>query len=160
MIRSKSKVRRLLRKLINILYRNNINKLMHIGENTYIAKDCYFGSPENIYIGNNVIINNQCWFIGSGGIEIKDNVLIGPRVSFYSSNHNYKDKNKLIREQGYVFKKITVENDVWIGSGAIILNGVTLGEGCVVAAGAIVTKDVEHYTVVGGVPAKKITVRE
>lgn len=159
MIRSKSKLKRSVRFLLNILLRNNINKINHIGENTYISKDCYFGSPKNIIIGENCSINNQCWIIGSGGIEIKNNVLIAPRVAFFTSNHNYQEKTVLIREQGYTFKKIIIEDDVWIGYGATILSGVTLHEGSVVAAGAVVVKDVPPYTIVGGVPAKEISKR-
>lgn len=160
MIRSKSKSKKFIRKVLNIVLRNNINKISAIGENTYISKDSYFGSPTNINIGDNCSINNQCWLIGSGGIEIKNDVLIAPRVAFFTSNHNYANRNLLIREQGYTFEKITVEDDVWIGYGATILAGVTLHKGCVVAAGAVVTKSVEPYTIVGGIPAKKISNRQ
>lgn len=156
MIRSKNKLRIFIRKFENIYQRNNINKINFIGDNTHISKDAYFGSPHNIKIGSNTSINNECWMIGSGGITIGDDVLIGPRVAVFTSNHNFKDSKKLIREQGHTFKFVSIEDDVWIGYGSTILAGVTIGKGSIIAAGSVVTKNVPKYTIVGGVPAKKI----
>lgn len=157
--REKNIIKRLLKYIVNILLRNNINNIKQIGSGTYIAKDCYFGSAKNIIIGENCSINNECWIIGSGGIQIGNNVLIGPRVAMFTSNHNYKKLDYLIKDQGYEFAPIIIEDDVWIGYGVTVLYGVTIRKGAVIAAGAVVTKDVKEYEVVGGIPAKKITIR-
>lgn len=140
--------------------------------------DGYAGS---IYLGDKSSIDMNAWiscgqsgflrigscsFIGcksvvgaSGGITIGNNVLVGQRVNFHSENHIFSDINCLIREQGVTNKGIFVEDDVWIGSGAIILDGVHIGTGAVVAAGAVVTKNVSDYNIVAGVPARVIRVR-
>jgi len=92
-------------------------------------------------------------------ITIGNNVLIGPYAIFNSGSHLYSSKSRLIDEQGHKYGQITVEDDVWVGAHACILPGVTLAKGSVVAAGAVVTKSVTAYTVVAGVPAKVIGVR-
>jgi galactoside O-acetyltransferase len=94
-----------------------------------------------------------------GQILIDEDCLIGPGVVFRTANHNYHDRNTLIRLQGHSSADIIVEKDVWIGANAVILPGVTIGRGSVVGAGAVVTRNVESYSVVAGVPAKKIKER-
>lgn len=106
-----------------------------IGENTFINMFCRFGCPTaNIVIGNNVAV--------------------GPNVSFETVNHGLVYSSNFGR--GTVSKRIIVEDKVWLGAGVIVLQGVTIGEGSVICAGAVVTKDVEPYCVYGGVPAKMI----
>lgn len=102
----------------------------------------------NIKIGNNVFINHSLTVMARGGIEIGDNVMIGPGVSLLTANHDLYDHQVLL------CGKITIKDNVWIGAKAIILPGITIGENSVVAGGAVVTKDVEPNTVVGGNPAK------
>lgn len=84
--------------------------------------------------------------------------MIGPNVVIRAADHGLS-KDILIRKQQHIGGIIIIEDDVWIGSNAVILKDVKLGKGCVIAAGAVVTKDVEPYTIVGGVPAKKIAER-
>ena len=96
---------------------------------------------------------------GSGFIKIGDNVLIGPNSVLRSSDHSFKSLNKLINKQGMDDGKIVIKDDVWIGSNCVILQNCTIGKGSVIAAGAVVTKDIEPYTIVGGVPAKFIKKR-
>jgi acetyltransferase-like isoleucine patch superfamily enzyme len=99
-------------------------------------------------------------FVGAaGGVTIGARVAIGQRVSFHAENHRYSDDTVPIKEQGVTRQGIVVEDDCWIGSGAIILDGVRVGKGSVVAAGAVVNRDVPPYSVVGGVPARVITLR-
>jgi maltose O-acetyltransferase len=108
-----------------------------------------------IFIGEGTYFNSETRFgCQDDEIRIGKNCLIGPRVSFESASHHtfYDEKTG----RGFFTKPIVVQDNVWIGAGAIILQGVTINEGAVVAAGAIVNKDVPPYTVVGGVPAKKI----
>lgn len=114
---------------------------------------------EGLRIGKNVVWNEGCHFNAEGGLTIHNNVLIGPNVCIATSNHNYMDKNKLIWSQGHTAKPVVIEEDVWIGANATILSGVTLGRGCVVGAGSIVTKSVPPYYVVAGNPATPIKTR-
>ena len=117
----------------------------------------YADFGKNITIGKDVFINSGCHFQDQGGITIGDGSLIGHNVILATVNHDLAPKNN--RKNHYA--PITIGNHVWIGSNATILPGVTIGEWAVVAAGAVVTKDVPPYTVVGGVPAKVLkTVEE
>jgi maltose O-acetyltransferase len=97
---------------------------------------------------------------GAGGICIGSHVGIAAGVRMYSVNHRYKDPTRLYSAQGYNRATIIVEDDVWIGTNAVIVAGVRLRRGTVVAAGAVVTKDTEPYSVVGGIPAKVIGRRD
>lgn len=103
-----------------------------------------------ITIGRNVFINHGCSFLDLGGITIEDDVLIGPNVQLITENHPIKPSERKALD----LKSILIKKNVWIGAGAIVLPGVTVGENSVVAAGAVVTKDVPANTVVGGVPAR------
>jgi acetyltransferase-like isoleucine patch superfamily enzyme len=135
------------------------SRFFSIGEETIILSGFKVRNPEKIKIGKRGYININCFMQGSGGVEIGDDVIIGPNVSFYSENHNFLDKKKLIKDQGFTRKKIIVGNDVWLGANVTILPGISLGDGCVVGAGAIVTKSFPSYSVIAGVPAKKIKER-
>lgn len=113
----------------------------------------------SIVVGNNCSINPFSVIYGHGGVTIGNDVLIAAHAVIIPSNHNITSLDKPIRLQGNTSTGIIIEDDVWIGAGAKILDGVVLGKGAVVAAGAVVTKSVEPYSVVGGVPAKKIKSR-
>jgi acetyltransferase-like isoleucine patch superfamily enzyme len=91
-----------------------------------------------------------------GFIKIEDYVLIGSGVQIYTTNHNYNDRNQLIVNQGSTVKDVILKKGCWIGANAIILPGVIIEEGAVVAAGSVVVKNVQAYTLVGGNPAKLI----
>lgn len=112
----------------------------------------YTDFGKNIKIGKNVFINSGCHFQDQGGITIGNDVLIGHNVVLATINHDLAPSQN--RKNHYA--PITISNNVWIGSNATILPGVRIGEWAVVAAGAVVTKNVEPYTVVGGNPAKLI----
>ncbi|WP_249780056.1 DapH/DapD/GlmU-related protein [Bradyrhizobium sp. dw_411] len=104
-------------------------------------------------IGRNVFINQNCTFYDLGGLDIADDVMIGPNVSLITSGHPVEPSR---RRDFTIAKPIVIERNVWIAAGAIIIGGVTVGENSVVAAGAVVTKDVPPNTLVGGNPAKVI----
>lgn len=88
-------------------------------------------------------------FVGcSGKIEIGSNVMIGPRVSLFAENHNFDDTKASIKSQGINNKEIKIEDDCWIGSGVIILDGVTIGHGSVISAGTLIAKDVLANSVI------------
>ena len=112
----------------------------------------YTECGKNIYLGKNVFINCGCHFQDHGGIYIGDNVLIGSYVVFATINHGQRPDD---RSSNYLLP-IHIGNGVWIGSHATILPGVTVGDNAVIAAGAVVNKDVPKGAVVGGVPAKVI----
>lgn len=112
----------------------------------------YTDFGKNITVGRDVFINSGCHFQDQGGITIGDGSLIGHNVVLATINHDLSPLKN--RENHYA--PIVIEDHVWIGSNATILPGVTIGRWSVVAAGAVVTKDVEPFTVVGGVPAKEI----
>ncbi|MDE7079178.1 MAG: sugar O-acetyltransferase [Clostridia bacterium] len=103
-----------------------------------------------VKVGKNVFVNNDFICMARGGVEIEDDVMIAPRVSVLTANHDLHDHHVLLCSPVHICK------NAWIGSGAIILPGVTIGENAIVAAGAVVTKDVAPNTVVGGNPAKLI----
>lgn len=115
---------------------------------------------DSIEIGDNVGINHYCYIGVRGKIIIGNNVIFGPRVSVFSENHNYSDPKIPIKMQGVASATTVIGNDVWIGANSVILAGVSIGDGCVIAAGAVLTKDVSPFCVVGGVPARIIKKRE
>jgi len=110
----------------------------------------------DLIIGNYVQNNWGCYISGEGGLEIGDRVLIGPRVLILSAGHGYLDDRRLIQEQGLTHGRIVIEEDVWIGGGSVILQGVRLGRGCVVGGGSTVVKDVPPYGVAAGAPARVV----
>lgn len=113
----------------------------------------------SLVIGDNVGMNHYCFIGVRGDIRIGNDVIFGPRVSIFSENHNFADPSKLINEQGVTKGKTIIGNDVWIGANVSIMSNVNIGDGCVIAAGAIVTKDIPPYSIAAGVPAKVIKKR-
>lgn len=107
---------------------------------------------KNLHIAPRVFINAGCQFQDQGGIWIGEGCLIGPQVVFATLNHGFAPDDR----QSLYHKPIHLGHNVWIGAHVTILQGVTIGDNAVVAAGAVVTKDVEANTIVGGVPAKFI----
>ena len=137
-----------------------IMKLGAIGKGTTILPSAHLAYPHNIFIGENVAIHRSVylWAGENSKIIIGDYTAIGPEVFISSRNYGLK-VDKSFRDQDAVEANVTIGNHVWIGTKAIILPGVTVGDSAVIAAGAIVTKDVEANSIVAGVPAKKIKER-
>ena len=114
-----------------------------------------------VSIGKNSTINSFCIIDGYGkGVKIGCGVRIAAHTMIISSNHIFESTEKYIYEQGLSSEGIIIEDDVWIGSGCKILDGVHIKKGAIIAAGAVVTKNVESYEIVGGVPAKCIKKRK
>lgn len=124
----------------------------HVDETFTLFPPFYTDCGKNIHIGKHVFINSGCSFQDQGGIYIDDGALIGHQVILATLNHNLNSNHRGDLLAG----AIHIGKNVWIGAHATILPGVAIGEGAVVAAGAVVTKDVPDHTVVGGVPAKVI----
>jgi acetyltransferase-like isoleucine patch superfamily enzyme len=123
-----------------------------IVDSTTILAPFYTNFGKFIRIGKNVFINHACSFLDMGGITLEDDVLIGPRVNLVTENHPMDPKDR----RALITKPIVIKRNAWIGAGATILPGVTVGENSVVAAGAVVSKDVPANTIVAGIPAKVI----
>jgi acetyltransferase-like isoleucine patch superfamily enzyme len=123
-----------------------------IDESTTVFVPFYTNFGQHIKFGKNVFVNHACSFLDMGGISIEDNVQIGPRVNITTENHPIDPSKR----KDLDLKPVVLKRNVWIGAGATILPGVTIGENSIVAAGAVVNKDVPANTIVGGVPAKII----
>lgn len=121
-----------------------------LDKSTTVFAPFYTNFGRFIQIGKNVFINHACSFLDMGGITIEDHVLIGPKVNLVTENHPLDPLDR----RALICKPILVKRNAWIGAGATILPGVTIGENAVVAAGAVVSKDVPDNAIVGGVPAK------
>lgn len=129
---------------------------MKIGKKSVIFRRADVLSPEKIVIDNRVSIGWFCHLDGRGGLKIGSDTNISSYVKIITGSHDINSEDFV---KG-VFKPVNIGNHVWICTGAIILPGVTIGNGAVIAAGAVVTKDVSPFSVVGGVPAKEISKRK
>jgi len=109
-----------------------------------------------VKIGHNVGLGEFAYLGGGGGLEIGDDCIIGQYFSCHPENHNFQNTEQLIRLQGVTRKGIKVGENCWIGAKVTLLDGVTIGPNCVIAAGAVVTKSMPANSVIGGVPAKVI----
>lgn len=147
---------------INALSQNGVV----LGDNVTIAKFATIQCTGvirhmgvGLTIGNNSAVGAYSFLGAQGGIQIGANVIMGPRVSFHAENHIYHDTETPIRLQGESRQGIVIEDDCWIGAGAIILDGVHIGHGSIIAAGSVVTQNVPAYAVMAGVPARLIKTR-
>jgi acetyltransferase-like isoleucine patch superfamily enzyme len=130
---------------------------IEIGNNVYIGHDTHIKGYYNnkLLIGNNVWIGQQCFLHAGGGIKIGDYVGIGPGVKILTLQHiNLENTEKPIIEHEQKYEMVTIEDNVDIGIGAIILPGITIGKGSVIGAGSVVTKDVAPCSIVAGNPAR------
>lgn len=136
---------------------NNIS----VGDNSMIGDGVFFSCSKGgeIKIGKNCSINSACHLVAVSGITIGDNTRIAEFVSIRDQNHNFSDIHTPIVDQGFTASEINIGEDVWIGRGAVILPGVTIGKGCVIGANSVVNKSFEPFTILAGVPAKKIRMR-
>ena len=123
-----------------------------IDESVAVFAPLFINYGKHTKIGKNVFINFDCVFLDLGGITIEDNVLIAPKVSLLSEGHVISPNER----QSLVPGHIHIKKNAWIGAGAAILPGITVGENAIVAAGAVVSKDVPANAIAGGVPAKII----
>jgi maltose O-acetyltransferase len=135
-----------------------ILKIMQKGRLNYFEYNVYIGKGSGVIIGSNCQINENVFIQGA---TIGSFVMIAPNVSILTKGHSFQDTEIPMIQQGDTEELIPViEDDVWIGRSAIIMPGVTLGKGSIIGAGAVVTKDVEPYSIVGGVPAKLLRKRK
>jgi acetyltransferase-like isoleucine patch superfamily enzyme len=135
-------------------------RIPHRNRHIYLSPGVRVISPAQLTIGNNVRINTYAQLNARGGIIIGDDVMIGPYALIWSANHRFVDTTVPMRLQGWAEAKVIIESDVWIASHACIMPGVTIHQGAIVAAGAVVTEDVSAFSIVGGVPAREISKRK
>jgi acetyltransferase-like isoleucine patch superfamily enzyme len=156
---------------LSILFKNSIlypgvkiygAKRIKIGRRVGIREYAYLHVPRGgfIHIGDNVFIGMFTVMDGRGGITIGNNVGLGPGVSLFAQLHNHDDTGAEFWEQGFTAKGIKIEDSVSVGARAIILDGVTIGEGAVIGAGSVVTHDVPKFAIAAGVPARVIKYRK
>lgn len=132
-----------------------------VGMNTVIQCTSLLNKlGKGLIVGHNTGLGTHSFYGCAGGVTLGDNVMVGNYVSFHSENHIFADKNKTIREQGVTHEGIVVGNDCWIGAKATILDGTIIEDGCVVAAGAVCRGYYPKNSIIAGVPAKVIKVRE
>jgi galactoside O-acetyltransferase len=142
------------------------------GVNMNLGDRILFGPMNQVYAGITegdafVQIGNGCHFNSNvminadldGKILIGENVMLGPNVVVRASNHNYSKRDVPMYLQGHSGGEIIIEDDVWVGANAVLLPNIRIGKGAVVGAGSVVTKNIEPYTIVGGIPAKRIGFR-
>lgn len=134
--------------------RNNILRelLRKIGDNVHFEWmfRCEFGF--NISIGDNFYANADCILLDAGEITIGNNVLFGPRVGIYTANHSIHPQERI--HGGCYAKPVKIENNVWIGGGTIINQGVNIGENTIIGSGSVVTKDIPANAIAAGIPCK------
>lgn len=131
-----------------------------IDDNSTIHPFCFLKAKDGyIHIGKNCSLNPNCFISGPGGVIIGNNVRIATQSQIIAFQHRFDSLDLPICKQGITAYGILIEDDVWIGANSTILDGVTIKKGAVIAAGAVVTKNVNAYEVVGGVPAKVIKYR-
>lgn len=128
---------------------------IEIGSDSVIFMEIWFDAKKNFKMGNHTVINQKCRLDNRGGITIGDNVSISAEVCILTADHDLQSCDFSART-----RPVNIEDYVFIGTRAMILPGVTLGKGCAVAAGAVVTKSVPSFTIVAGVPAKPIGKRQ
>lgn len=140
---------------------------IEVGENFSIGRNSIIECTgvirelgEKLTIGKNVGIAANAFISMRGPVTIGDDTIFGPNVAIHAENHNFNDAKVPIRLQGATRKGVTIGSDCWIGSNVKILDGVTIGNGCIIAAGAVVNKDIPDYSIAGGIPAKIIKERD
>ncbi len=131
----------------------------NVGDNVSVFSDVYLQNAQEMEVGSNVSFHPMVYIEAYGGVRIGNDVSLAEGASLFSVNHGFSDMNIPIKDQPLIPLPIVVEDNVWIGSKATILGGVTIASGTIVAAGAVVSKDTEKNSIVAGVPAKTIKIR-
>lgn len=130
------------------------------GKNVAVFEGVYLKNLSQIKFGDNISIHSMCYIEGAGGITIGNDVSIANGTTLVSTEHNYSNIKIPIKDQGVKLSPIIIEDDVWIGSRAVVLSGNKIKKGCIIGAGAVVTKSTEEYSIYAGVPAVRIKNRK
>lgn len=135
-------------------------RLKECGKSFLCCSGVVIHSAKKMSVGNEVRLGEKSYFNANGGLTIGNNVKMGPQVFIWTSNHNYFDPKKLPYDDIEINRPVTIGDNVWIGAKSIIIPGVNIGEGAVIAMGSVVTKDVPSCAVVGGNPAQILKFRK
>ena len=126
-----------------------------VGDDSYLSSHSILNTFDGwITLGSNCTVNSYAILYGHGGLQIGNDVRIAPQVMIMPMNHIFADPSVSVRKQGIEAQGIVIEDDVWLGAGAVVLDGVTIGKGSIIGAGAVVSKNIPPYSVAVGVPAK------
>ncbi|MDZ8055412.1 MAG: DapH/DapD/GlmU-related protein [Aulosira sp. ZfuVER01] len=138
------------------------NNRIHLENGVVLERNVLIGALNNtcIHIGQDTFIGPSVCIAGPGEIKIGKHCLIAAHTGIYANNHNFADPSEPIKYQGITCKGIVIEDDCWLGHGVKVLDGVTIGRGSVIGAGAVVTKDIPPFSVAVGVPARVIKSRQ
>lgn len=138
------------------------NNRIHLENGVVIECNVVIGGLDDtcIHIGQDTFIGPSVCIAGPGDIKIGKDCLIAAQTGIYGNNHNFTDPIKAIKDQGVTRKGIVIEDDCWLGHGVKVLDGITIGRGSVIGAGAVVTKDIPPFSVAVGIPARVIKSRE
>ncbi|PHR13739.1 MAG: transferase [Aequorivita sp.] len=143
---------------IRVWYVSKVLKFIPDRKNSFIENNVYFSNGKNLKIGTGCQINENVFIQGA---YIGNNVLIAPNVSILSMSHNYQNTEIPMVFQGETLPNPpTIEDDVWLGRNVVVMPGITIGTGSIIGAGAVVTKNVAPFSIMGGVPAKLIKSRK
>jgi len=136
-------------------------EMIKLGNACEIRENCFlFSGAGEINIGDRVFINVHTSILGGGGVKIGNDVIISPNVVISSSGHNFSDTDMPIYQQNDTFKKIIIEDNVWIGANCSILQGITIAKGSVIGAGSVVNSNIPENSIAVGNPAKVIKSRK
>ncbi|WP_277422331.1 acyltransferase [Minwuia thermotolerans] len=126
---------------------------MDLGARVGIRENVIIGGYGHFIVGNDTAINEGCIITAMEKVEIGANVMLAPRVYLLDVDHRFERRDIPISKQGYLVRPVRIEDDVWIGTGAVITKGVTIGRGAIIGANSVVTRDVPAYAIAAGVPA-------
>jgi acetyltransferase-like isoleucine patch superfamily enzyme len=140
---------------------NSLTSRIVLEDDVWLSRGCYVvaGPGVEIKVGQQAYIGHRCLLYGHGGIRIGRDVLLANDVQLICGNHTFARRDVPIRSQPTEERPIVIEDDVWLGASAIVLGGVTVGQGSVVGAGAVVTQSLPPYSIARGVPARVVGVR-
>jgi maltose O-acetyltransferase len=130
--------------------------LGHVGRDVIFLGSVRIAGMRGIRLGNHISVNKGCVLDGTGGLVIGNYVMMAEGSCIYSAQHRFDKLDTPMMLQGYEKSETIIEDDVWLGVRSVILPGVKVARGSIIAAGAVVTKDVPEYSIVAGVPAKVI----
>jgi acetyltransferase-like isoleucine patch superfamily enzyme len=152
---------RILRKFFGGKNRHHFpNSLKSVGTGVEFDMSTELVFPERIKLGNHIYVGPNCYLNGRGGLEIHDHVIFAPQVAVMTAMHKYQNAEMLPYGREELLKPVTIEQCAWIGMRVLIMPGVTIGEGSIIGAGAVVTKSCEPGSILGGNPGRTIGKRD
>lgn len=152
-------IRKLFKKLQHWALDTSLEEISNKGENIVIGPNFKVTHPNLVFLGSNIYIGPNAFLSTVGGLSVGSGTVIGPNLVIYTANHNYKEAKSLPYDEIVISKKVEIEDNVWIGGNVILIPGIKIGEGAVVGAGSVVTRDVEPMSVVGGNPIRLLSKR-